>query len=433
MCLIILALSPVIAAVYRDHQLLALMASLAYLPIAFALQAPLWVFFRRMDYRRQRSLQAIQPAGRLRRHRPAGGGHRPGGVEPDHRPGGRLRGRGRRHAPRHPVPPGACATTAGWRRATCASRARSWSTIACTHGHRPGSDPHDQAPRRPGRRRLHHPGGDADALHRPRRPDRDRHHLPRDLRDPGPAPGAGGAVPEVQPGDAAVGAALRGRGRPVRPRPRPLRPGPDAGRPRWCCSRAWPSWGRSPSSASTGSRSSAPTATPARRRWRPSPARWPSWPWRPRACCSTAFTGSCWPDRRRARALRGARRVRAPPAARRALSPDRRPDAASRSWWPPAAAVVLRADPVGAAPDAGSGDRRAGRCSWPSTPSWRCVASGRWWASCWARCAAAAGVPRAGVNAGGRRRCPGGCGPRGPTRSRGRGRAVTARGRPAAR
>jgi O-antigen/teichoic acid export membrane protein len=61
MCLIIVALSPVIAAVYRDHRLLALMASLAYLPIAFALQAPLWVFFRRMDYRRQRSLQAIQP------------------------------------------------------------------------------------------------------------------------------------------------------------------------------------------------------------------------------------------------------------------------------------------------------------------------------------------------------------------------------------
>ncbi|MGH2891954.1 MAG: oligosaccharide flippase family protein, partial [Solirubrobacteraceae bacterium] len=61
MCLIILALSPVIAAVYRDHRLLALMASLAYLPLAFALQAPLWVFFRRMDYRRQRSLQAIQP------------------------------------------------------------------------------------------------------------------------------------------------------------------------------------------------------------------------------------------------------------------------------------------------------------------------------------------------------------------------------------
>jgi O-antigen/teichoic acid export membrane protein len=62
MFVIILALSPLVAAVYRDHRLLALMASLAYLPLAFALQAPLWVFFRRMDFRRQRSLQAIQPA-----------------------------------------------------------------------------------------------------------------------------------------------------------------------------------------------------------------------------------------------------------------------------------------------------------------------------------------------------------------------------------
>lgn len=62
MCLIILALSPVVAAVYRDHRLFALMVSLAYLPIAFALQAPLWVFFRRMEYGRQRSLQVIQPA-----------------------------------------------------------------------------------------------------------------------------------------------------------------------------------------------------------------------------------------------------------------------------------------------------------------------------------------------------------------------------------
>jgi O-antigen/teichoic acid export membrane protein len=61
MCLIILALSPLIAAVYQDDRLVALMASLAYLPLAFALQSPLWVFFRRMDYRRQRSLQAIQP------------------------------------------------------------------------------------------------------------------------------------------------------------------------------------------------------------------------------------------------------------------------------------------------------------------------------------------------------------------------------------
>ncbi len=61
MCLIILALSPLVATVYRDHRLLPLMASLAYLPLAFAMLSPLWVFLRRMDYRRQRSLQAIQP------------------------------------------------------------------------------------------------------------------------------------------------------------------------------------------------------------------------------------------------------------------------------------------------------------------------------------------------------------------------------------
>ncbi len=61
MCLVIAALSPLIAAIYRDQQLLPLMLSLAYLPLAFALLSPMWVFFRRMDYRRQRSLQAIQP------------------------------------------------------------------------------------------------------------------------------------------------------------------------------------------------------------------------------------------------------------------------------------------------------------------------------------------------------------------------------------
>ncbi len=61
MSVVILALSPLIAAIYREHELLPLMASLAYLPLAFTLLSPLWVFFRRMDYRRQRSLQAIQP------------------------------------------------------------------------------------------------------------------------------------------------------------------------------------------------------------------------------------------------------------------------------------------------------------------------------------------------------------------------------------
>jgi O-antigen/teichoic acid export membrane protein len=57
----IAALAPLVAAVYGDSRLLLLMLALSYLPIAQALQAPLWVFFRRMDFLRQRGLQAIVP------------------------------------------------------------------------------------------------------------------------------------------------------------------------------------------------------------------------------------------------------------------------------------------------------------------------------------------------------------------------------------
>ncbi len=57
---LICALAPAVAAVYRDSRLLPLTLALAYLPITFALQAPMWVFFRRMDYARQRALQATQ-------------------------------------------------------------------------------------------------------------------------------------------------------------------------------------------------------------------------------------------------------------------------------------------------------------------------------------------------------------------------------------
>ena len=49
--------------VYDDDRLLALTLAVAYLPLAFALQAPQWVFFRRMDYLRLRLLQAIVPLG----------------------------------------------------------------------------------------------------------------------------------------------------------------------------------------------------------------------------------------------------------------------------------------------------------------------------------------------------------------------------------
>ena len=55
------ALAPLVAAVYGESELLALTLAVSYLPLAFALQSPVWVFFRRMDFLRQRTLQAIVP------------------------------------------------------------------------------------------------------------------------------------------------------------------------------------------------------------------------------------------------------------------------------------------------------------------------------------------------------------------------------------
>jgi O-antigen/teichoic acid export membrane protein len=59
--LLILAAAPILVVAYDESRLLPLTIALAYLPIAFALQAPLWIFFRRMDFVRQRSLQAVVP------------------------------------------------------------------------------------------------------------------------------------------------------------------------------------------------------------------------------------------------------------------------------------------------------------------------------------------------------------------------------------
>ena len=60
--LLLCALAPVLAAAYGDDRLLALTLAVAYLPTAFALQAPQWVFFRRMDFLRLRLLQFTIPA-----------------------------------------------------------------------------------------------------------------------------------------------------------------------------------------------------------------------------------------------------------------------------------------------------------------------------------------------------------------------------------
>ena len=55
-------LAPIVALAYDDTRLLALTLAVAYLPLAFALQAPQWIFFRRMDFLRLRLLQFSIPA-----------------------------------------------------------------------------------------------------------------------------------------------------------------------------------------------------------------------------------------------------------------------------------------------------------------------------------------------------------------------------------
>src|SRR3954452_4612904 len=61
--LAVAALAPVLAAAYDDDRLLGLTLAVSYLPLAFALQAPQWVFFKRMQFVRLRTLQAIVPLG----------------------------------------------------------------------------------------------------------------------------------------------------------------------------------------------------------------------------------------------------------------------------------------------------------------------------------------------------------------------------------
>src|SRR3954469_14908653 len=61
LALVLVLLAPVLALTYGEPKLLWLTLASAYLPLAFALLAPLWIFFRRMDYARQRALQVIQP------------------------------------------------------------------------------------------------------------------------------------------------------------------------------------------------------------------------------------------------------------------------------------------------------------------------------------------------------------------------------------
>ena len=119
--LAIALLAPVLAAVYGDDRLLALTLGVAYLPVAFSLQAPQWIFFRRMDFLRLRLLQAIVPLGTVlvsgaaaaRRRRRVGARDR-----------AVLRARGRGGRGRARSRPTGCgrASSARRRAATCASR-----------------------------------------------------------------------------------------------------------------------------------------------------------------------------------------------------------------------------------------------------------------------------------------------------------------------
>jgi O-antigen/teichoic acid export membrane protein len=57
----IIAAAPIVMLAYGDDRLLALTIAVSYLPVAFALQSPSWIFFRRMDFMRTRILQFIIP------------------------------------------------------------------------------------------------------------------------------------------------------------------------------------------------------------------------------------------------------------------------------------------------------------------------------------------------------------------------------------
>ena len=72
------------AIVYGEDELLALTLAVAYMPLAFALQAPTWIFFRRMDFLRQRLLLAVGPVVMF--VSPWGSRPRRGCLEPCDRP-----------------------------------------------------------------------------------------------------------------------------------------------------------------------------------------------------------------------------------------------------------------------------------------------------------------------------------------------------------
>ena len=259
--------APLVAIVYGEDELLPLTLAAAYMPLAFALQAPTWIFFRRMDFLRQRLLLAVGPVvtfvftvglaaagvgvwslviGPAIGNAAAAAGGRGGFA----------------------LPAATCASSATPRGATSASpgrsscRARRCSSLL--QGQLLAFDVW---------------GGIAAVGHLTlaytltRYADRADHVVASTIypaicavRDQ--VDDARGDLRQVEPGrDDLVGPVLR-RHRPVRAGPRGVRARATSGSRRWCCSRASPWPPRSSSSASTGSRSTARAATRARRPWR---------------------------------------------------------------------------------------------------------------------------------------------------------------------
>ena len=111
MMLISAALAPLLALLYDEPELIAPMLALALILPGLALQSPIWVFYRRMDFLRQRLLTAVDPivgfvvtiALADRRARL---------LEPDHRHGRRLVGRRARWPSRTASTRCGCASTA---------------------------------------------------------------------------------------------------------------------------------------------------------------------------------------------------------------------------------------------------------------------------------------------------------------------------------
>ena len=58
---LLVAAAPLVAVAYGEDELLALMLAVAYLPTSFALLAPAWIFFRRMDFLRVRVIHVLVP------------------------------------------------------------------------------------------------------------------------------------------------------------------------------------------------------------------------------------------------------------------------------------------------------------------------------------------------------------------------------------